>query len=180
MMKTVTIFEKNKKPKSALVDESSLDLTLEFEGGPNKIRLPIESFWGGGDLCHFCRYPGVTQADVEHYFRQLGKPEFSALINTSLDEIQAFNGNVLQDKAEIAFKELSRKELEIYQQAVEKEFGEFSEENLQQCQIRRIGNLKQLMHGNNVLCEIYPLEQRTFLGSSASNRITIDLKYRIF
>lgn len=88
--------------------------------------------------------------------------------------------DVMNDKRIQAISHLQHKEEEVYRSAIDKKFGEFSEENAKKCSLRMAGGIKQLMCGEDVLCEVYPFEHAYFPGSSATNQITLTLKYKIF
>lgn len=88
--------------------------------------------------------------------------------------------DVLNQKRIQAISQLQHEEESFYRSAIAKRFGEFNDENAMKCSLRMAGSIKQLMCGEDILCEVYPLEQPTFLGASATYQITLTLKYRIF
>jgi len=96
------------------------------------------------------------------------------------DAGKAGSVDVISEKRIQAISQLQHEEESVYRSAIAKRFGEFSEENAKKCSLRMAGSIKQLMYGDDVLCEVYPFEQPTFPGSSATNQITLTLKYRIF
>ncbi|WP_249226330.1 hypothetical protein [Entomohabitans teleogrylli] len=87
--------------------------------------------------------------------------------------------DILNEKRIQAISQLQHEEENVYRSAIAKRFGEFNDENAKKCSLRMAGSIKQLMYGEDILCEIYPFEQTALPGSSASNRITLTLKYRI-
>lgn len=88
--------------------------------------------------------------------------------------------DILNEKRIQAISQLQHEEESVYRSAIAKRFGEFSEENAKKCSLRMAGSIKQLMCGEDILCEVYPFEKPTFPGAGATSQITLTLKYRIF
>lgn len=84
------------------------------------------------------------------------------------------------EKMQQALLHMRAQEEAVYKQAIEKHFGEYSEEHAQKCTIVPVGKVKRLMYGDIPLCEIYPLEQNSFLGSTATTQVSLNQNYRIF
>ncbi|EBK5465796.1 hypothetical protein AHX64_20450 [Salmonella enterica subsp. enterica serovar Montevideo] len=88
--------------------------------------------------------------------------------------------DILNEKRIQAISQLQREEENVYRSAIAKRFGEFNEHNAKKCSLRMAGSIKQLMCGEDILCEIYPFEQAAFPEQPTTNKITLTLKYRIF
>lgn len=88
--------------------------------------------------------------------------------------------DVINEKHIQVISQIQQEEEKVYRSAIAKRFGEFSEDNAKKCSLRMAGRIKQLMCGEDLLCEIYPFEQPTFPGSTATNQVVVTLKYRIF
>ena len=83
--------------------------------------------------------------------------------------------DVFNEKLAQFISKSQQEEDKVYRTAIAKRFGEFSEENAKKCSLRMAGGIKQLMCGEDLLCEVYPCEQPTIPG-----QIAFLIKYRIF
>lgn len=88
--------------------------------------------------------------------------------------------DLMKEKLSQAVNSLQLQKDEVYRQAIEKHFGDFTEENAKKCSLVFDKGVEMLCHGENVLCEVYPPEQLSFPGSTATYQITYTQRYRIF
>jgi len=88
--------------------------------------------------------------------------------------------DLMKEKISQAVNGLQRKKDEVYRQAIENHFGEFTEDNAKKCRLVFDKGVEILCHGEKILCEVYPPESPTFPGSTATYQITYTQRYRIF
>jgi hypothetical protein len=88
--------------------------------------------------------------------------------------------DIAAQKMQQALSCITKHETDIYRQAMEKRFGDSSEDTAKKCSLVVAGSVKRLMHGYEILCEIYPPTLNTFQDSSLQAKFSISHNYRIF
>ncbi|EPJ1885668.1 hypothetical protein [Enterobacter asburiae] len=88
--------------------------------------------------------------------------------------------DLMKEKLSQAVLSLQHQKDEVYRQAIEKHFGDFTEENAKQCRLVFDKGIEKLYHGAKILCEVYPAGQPIFPGATATYQITYTQKYRIY
>lgn len=90
------------------------------------------------------------------------------------------SADLMTEKISQAVNSLQRQKDEVYRQAIEKHFGDFTEDNAKKCRLVFDKGVERLLHGEKILCEVYPPESPSFPGSSATYQITYTQRCRIF
>lgn len=86
--------------------------------------------------------------------------------------------NLYDEKLNQSLAQMQKFEEDVYRKAIEKHFGAFSEEVARECTLIVVtGGVKRLMHDDQALCEIYPLESER---TDEIAKVKLKQNYRIF
>lgn len=107
---------------------------------------------------------------MDYQFFELSNPE---VLKAAL--------HIGETKYYAAMGAVNRQEDDVYRAAIEKEFGEFTEDNARKCSLIVTNDrTKHLLYGGKKLCTVFPPKQERFLSSSAQTKINISVDYKIY